>query len=141
MPSFFDLNPRVVVWYLTTLFCFAVAIWAARKHYRQRAYFRALSWTSILLGGLLNALCIISNANRMPVKDTQGLGFNMSDGLHVQATSSSHLMLLADVHHLGQVARYSLGDVFIVASWLLLLSNWLFRLILETLHVRQNNRF
>jgi hypothetical protein len=73
------------------------------------------------VGEHLNKLVEIANSGRMPViaKECVNNADKIADGLHVCATSASHLLMLADFIRIGNVI-YCVGDfgIFIGAALL-----------------------
>jgi|SRR5579859_6362388 len=86
-------------------------LWA---EWRNRA--RRYCWWALLLGTCSNMLVFACNHFRMPVTNWPPV----NDGIHVNATSNSHLIFLADVYGLGDQLRYSIGDGLLVVGFLAL---------------------
>lgn len=105
-----------ILWYQTHHFWFGLLAFACVIIYQVVVFkqdtdgIRRVAMLSMWTGFLGNLLCLSANGGYMPVVSHDP---NMQYGAHVLATSSSHLMFLADWINLGNVAIMSIGDCFI----------------------------
>lgn len=78
---------------------------------RGALYLATLGYVLQAVGEHLNKFVELANSNRMPVKAIECLknADRISDGVHVCATSASHLVYLADFIRIGAVV-YCPGD-------------------------------
>ena len=89
----------------TFIVCFFAAVFL-----RGRQWLLSLPLVLAAIAGILNSLVCLANGNHMPASMPHP-PIPDWDKFHIEASSHTRLLWLADVHG-GMQARYSLGDVF-----------------------------